>query len=208
MPVTSQHLDFYKEHGYVIIQGGLTDDDLEPIIQAHNVIVDEIVNAVHYCHANAKSWGADANDIHLVGHSAGAHLAAEMMLHEWDKGDSAPRAIKSVAALTGLYEPEVILSVSVNDEAQVTRDTALARNCLNRPFALSPRTLIAVGAQEPTGWQEQSQAFHRACAEADVDASLEIVAGANHFSLLDRALTAGDPLHVSMTDLWHGRYRG
>jgi phytanoyl-CoA hydroxylase len=42
MNLTSEHLDFFKEEGYVIVEGGLTDDDLEPLIQDHNVIVDEI----------------------------------------------------------------------------------------------------------------------------------------------------------------------
>lgn len=42
MKVTNEHLNFFKEEGYVIIPGALTDDDLEPLIQDHNVIVDEI----------------------------------------------------------------------------------------------------------------------------------------------------------------------
>ena len=39
MKVTSEQLDFYKEEGYVVIEGALTDDDLEPLIQEHNLIV-------------------------------------------------------------------------------------------------------------------------------------------------------------------------
>jgi len=42
MKVTSEHLDFFKEEGYVFIAGALSDDDLEPLIHDHNVIVDEI----------------------------------------------------------------------------------------------------------------------------------------------------------------------
>ncbi len=47
MNLTSQHLDFFKEEGYVIVEGGLTDDDLEPLIQDHNVIVDQIARDLH-----------------------------------------------------------------------------------------------------------------------------------------------------------------
>ena len=42
MKVTAEKLDFYKREGYVIIEGGLTDADLEPLIQGHIVIVDEM----------------------------------------------------------------------------------------------------------------------------------------------------------------------
>ena len=47
MNVTSEQLDFYKEEGYVLVEGGLTDDDLEPLIQGHSVIVDEIARDLH-----------------------------------------------------------------------------------------------------------------------------------------------------------------
>ncbi len=47
MKVTSEHLDFYKEQGYVVIEGGLTDDDIEPLIQDHIVTVDQIAQDMH-----------------------------------------------------------------------------------------------------------------------------------------------------------------
>lgn len=47
MSVTKEHLNLYKEKGYVIIENGLTDDDLEPIIQDHNRIVDKIAHALY-----------------------------------------------------------------------------------------------------------------------------------------------------------------
>ncbi len=47
MKVTSKQLDFYKEEGYVVVAGALTDNDLEPLIQDHNVIVDEIARDLH-----------------------------------------------------------------------------------------------------------------------------------------------------------------
>jgi ectoine hydroxylase-related dioxygenase (phytanoyl-CoA dioxygenase family) len=47
MKVTSEQLDFYKEEGYIVIEGALTDADLEPLIQAHIAIVDEIARDLH-----------------------------------------------------------------------------------------------------------------------------------------------------------------
>ena len=44
MEVTNEQLDFYKKEGYVVIPNGLTADDLEPLIQDHNGIVDEIAH--------------------------------------------------------------------------------------------------------------------------------------------------------------------
>ena len=33
MNVTSEQLEFYREEGYIVFPGALTDDDLEPLIQ-------------------------------------------------------------------------------------------------------------------------------------------------------------------------------
>lgn len=47
MTVTADQLDFYAEEGYVVIEGALDDEDLTPLIQAHELIVDEIARDLH-----------------------------------------------------------------------------------------------------------------------------------------------------------------
>ena len=42
MKVTSEHLAHYTEEGYVVIEGGLSDGDLQPVIDDHIAIVDDI----------------------------------------------------------------------------------------------------------------------------------------------------------------------
>jgi phytanoyl-CoA hydroxylase len=42
--VSSEDLEFYKQEGYVVIKGGLGDRDLEPLIQDHNTIVDDMAH--------------------------------------------------------------------------------------------------------------------------------------------------------------------
>jgi len=47
MRVTDEDLDFYKDQGYVIISGGLSDEDIEPLIEDHNLIVDQMARTLH-----------------------------------------------------------------------------------------------------------------------------------------------------------------
>lgn len=47
MKVTNEKIDFYEQEGYVIIESGLTDADLEPLIEDYIVIVDEIAHQLH-----------------------------------------------------------------------------------------------------------------------------------------------------------------
>ncbi len=160
-------------------------------------MVDEIGNAVRFCARHAGEWGADPQRLYLLGHSAGAHLAAEMLL-----SDPPADGIQAMAGITGIYEPEIILGVSVNEEAQVSPEVATRRTCLGRTFRLRPRVLLAVGGDEPAGWRAQSHAFAGACRDAGLDTRLEVVPGANHFTVLERVLDPGEPVHRALTALW------
>jgi hypothetical protein len=47
MKVTEAHLKQFEEEGYVVIEGVLTDDDLEPIIQDYIAFIDEKARELH-----------------------------------------------------------------------------------------------------------------------------------------------------------------
>ena len=47
MKMTEQHLARYIEEGYVVVEGGLTDADLEPVIQDYTSIIADIAQDLH-----------------------------------------------------------------------------------------------------------------------------------------------------------------
>jgi len=62
--------------------------------------------------------------------------------------------------------------------------------------------LVAVGGDEPEGWQAQSTAFAAACEGGGLVTEVMVVRGANHFTTLDHAVREGDPLYAAMTGQW------
>lgn len=42
MTVTQEHIAQFEEEGYVVIEGGLTQADLQPAIQAYEDVVEEM----------------------------------------------------------------------------------------------------------------------------------------------------------------------
>jgi len=166
-----------------------------------DVIVEETAAALRFCRRSAAEWGADPDALVLMGHSAGAHLAAAMLQREWPPDELPAAALRGVAAITGIYEPAVILGVSVNEEAQITQQVAARHDCLARGFSLTPRTVVAVGGDEPEGWRAQSEAFARTCEQAGIATRLLTVPGANHFTVLEQALSPGEPLHDAVRSL-------
>ena len=151
---------------------------------------------------NAADWGADAKNLYLLGHSAGAHLAAQILLREWPQHELAADAIRGLAVISGVFEPEVILDVSVNQEAQISKQTATRLSCLDRTFSLRPNVLIAAGGDEPDGWIGQSQSFAAACIAAKLHTQMLIVPHTNHFTVLECAVSATEPLCTALFDLW------
>jgi arylformamidase len=103
-------------------------------------------------------------------------------------------AIASLGLISGVYELEPVLHVSVN--AEIRLDDAMARrnSVMRFPPRLNGPMLVAVGDAEPEGWQAQSVDFHQACRDAGTPAQLMRIAGANHFDILFPLSEAASPL--------------
>ena len=168
-------------------------------------IVDEIREAVLYCAHHAADFGAAARRLCLVGHSAGAHLVARMLAQDWAAAGLPADTITGVVALSGIYEPEVVLRLAVNAEIGLTAAMAARHDGLRQPPQCQAPVLIAVGGAEPAGWIGQSRAYHDVCVAAGLDVHWMCVEGANHFTLLEDAMTVGRPLAAAILQLVTGR---
>lgn len=71
-------------------------------------MVEDVMLAIDYLHHNCV--GADVHNIHLIGHSAGAHLAAltavqaALMAHDNEVAEIVCKSVSSVIGLSGVYD--------------------------------------------------------------------------------------------------------
>ena len=128
-----------RDHSFVaplFVEAGMTlanvNYDLCPGVTLAE-IVDEIREAVLYFTHHATDVGADAQHLFLVGHSAGAHLVARMLAQDWAAAGLPADTITGAVALSGLYEPEVVLRLAVNAEMGLTAAMAARHDCLRQP---------------------------------------------------------------------------
>ena len=153
-------------------------------------MIAEIVRALTWTHSNIAEWGGDQNQIFISGNSAGGHLGAMMLAHDWAAEGLPIDFIKGAALLTGVYDPEPVLGISVNETIGLTPDMIKSVSpLLNLPRHNLP-LLVPVGASETTEWIKQTRSYVDLCLSNGISAEYMEVPGADHFDMTN---AMGDP---------------
>ena len=156
--------------------------DLCPDVTVPEIVV-ETVRAIAWVHAHIAQYGGDPQRIFISGNSAGAHLCAMALAHDWTAAGLPEDIVKGAALLTGVYDPEPVLGLSVNDQIRLTPEQVPLidprRHLPRRPLPL----LIAVGGAETESWIKQSRDYHALCREHGIDAEYLEMPGEDHFTM-------------------------
>jgi arylformamidase len=169
------------------------------------VTVTEIVRqtraSIAWTYKNITRYGGDPAKIFISGHSAGGHLTAMALAHDWEKEGLPHDCIKGAVATSGVYDLEMVMKISVQEQAQLTQEIAKQ----NSPFLHAPVVrcplVIAVGAAEPKGWQQMSEDFFRLCKERGMSVEYLIEPEANHYTMSEHLLDDRRPLTQAMIKL-------
>ncbi len=151
-------------------------------------IVVQIRSALNFLRREADNLGVDASRLHVVGHSAGAHLAAMLAADP----DSPP--IASALLISGVFELKPLALLPMGPILGLT-DPAVVRR--NSPINFRPRSgcraAVALGARESDEFKRQSTDL---AGVWRTDPPL-IVADRNHFDILD-GLLDGELLQLAL----------
>lgn len=161
-------------------------------------VVDSAIEMAHWLQANIAAHGGDPRRIVFCGHSAGAHLAAAIMAHDWRARGVDPAFIAGAILVSGVYEPQIAMQTTVNADLRLDAAMAARHDVMARPAWLPRRLAILVGACEPWRWIDQSFRYalhlHRQGAEADT----RVVPGRGHFDIIRDYLDGGPILDLAL----------
>ena len=173
-------------------------------------IVLQMVRSLAWIYRHIAAQGADPGRITLVGHSAGAHLAAMLLTCIWPAvgGDLPPRLVKNALGISGVYELESIRHTPFLQES-LRLDGAQAKKAspawLPAPTLAGKRGLFnaVVGGAESPAFLEHNALIRQAWGERSVPVC-EVLPGLNHFSVLDALTQPGHRLHRLANGLLFG----
>ena len=156
--------------------------DLCPAVELP-AIVRQVREGFQWVHAQARQWGGDPAAITASGHSAGAHLIAAALPRVGEA--TAAWAPRAAVLVSGIYELEPVLSVSVNQEIRLRPDQVDALSPMRHPPTAAVPLLVVAGGAEPTAWVKQSHDFAKACTAAGGSAAYVELPGTHHYSIMN-----------------------
>lgn len=137
------------------------------------------------CHCSAPSRG-----IYLCGHSAGAHLAAMMLLVDWTE-HGVMCNFKGFFLLSGIYDLEPFVHTSQNapllltlEDAQRTSPQRLLEAAPRQPADPACRVLVIVGQYDSPEFLRQSREFYQTLCRGGWKASFEELQDVDHFEIV------------------------
>jgi arylformamidase len=164
---------------------GLVTIDFEPVSAAHGLeqMVAQVRRAIAFIHANAAAWGADPANLHIAGHSSGAHLAAMQLADGWQAELGLPAdTIKSAILLSGLYDLEPVRLSFRNQALRLSHYSARSLSPLHQLGHPRPLT-VAWGDLETEEFQRQSRVMAEAAAGAGFMVAARAEPDCHHFNI-------------------------
>lgn len=167
-------------HGITLV---VMNYDLCPQVELP-AIVDQVAMGLNWVQQHAADWGADPTRYSASGHSAGAHLIAAVLARHAN-AQSRPIGLPASAVLiSGVYDLEPVLSISVNQEIRLRPEQVAPMSPLRHLPCQPVRLDVVAGGDETPGFIEQSRQFAAHCTEHGADVRFMLIDNADHYTVL------------------------
>ena len=181
----------------LFVQAGATvalvEYDLCPSVTVTE-IVRQARSAVAWAYRHISDYGGDPSRLYVAGLSAGGHLVAMALAHDWEKAGLPRDLIKGATAISGVYDLDAVLHIDVNEEIRLTAESAPENSpFLHPPLPCAP-LLIVIGGAEPRGWKQQSEDLFKLCKERGVECEYLEIPNAHHYALGSLLADPSSPL--------------
>lgn len=173
----------------------------EPVTIPH--IVRQLERALAWLWQHAGEHGGNRDNITLVGHSAGGHLAALLLASAWPLLSARlPEAlVRKALSLSGIHDLTPLMHVpSRQRDLHLSEQTVMRCSPALLPAPPHAHLHCAVGGDESVEFQRQCRLMQQAWGTAYVPRA-DVISGLNHFSILDALAEPGHDVHQMALNL-------
>jgi arylformamidase len=163
--------------------------------------VRSALRAVAWTWRHAADYGADPDRLTISGHSAGAHLCAMALAHDWAAEGMPADLIQGAVPTSGIFDPEPAMHTTVNAEIRLTEEIARRHNALRLVPKVRCPVELFVGGDEPEEWIRQSELYARHLREHGLEPELCVIPGTHHFDIIDQYVDAASPIVRAIVSL-------
>ena len=175
----------------------LVEYDLCPQVSVTD-IVRQTRASIAWVYRNIPRYGGNPAKLFVSGHSAGGHLTAMALAHDWAKDGLPSDLIKGAVATSGVYDLDMVMKISVQEQVRMTPDIAKVNSPLLNPPRVKCPLVVAVGAAEPKGWQRISEDYFQYCKQHGMPVEYLVEPDANHYTMSEHLLDDARPLTRAM----------
>lgn len=151
-------------------------------------VAESALAAMRWIGRNIAEYGGDPGRITLSGHSAGAHLGAEIIAHDW-RSEGLPRdVIRGATLISGIFDPRPAMRTTVNAQLNLTEEIATRRNLEARPPLVACPVTLIVGGLEPWQWIDQTYRYSHHLHRHGIVPAVHVLPERNHFDIIDEYL--------------------
>ena len=160
----------------------LVNYDLCPDVTL-DTIVAQTMRAIAWTWRNIAEHGGDPDRLYVSGNSAGGHLTAMALAHDWTAEGLPDDIIRGAMPVTGVFDCEPVPDTTVNELVRLDREEARRLSPLRNPPRRALPVLVAVGGAEPRLWIRMSKDYAALCREHGLECEYMELPGHDHFDV-------------------------
>lgn len=154
------------------------------------VLLKELQQAYSFCASHAPALGGDPAQIHVLGHSSGAHLAASLKVSDWSASQLQEPSMASLLLVSGMYDLEAVSHSSRSEYVNFSKETlhSMSPQRHIKRFMSPPglEVTFCCGTQESPEFIRQSSSMHEALSSQGHATQMIWCDGVNHFEILEQ----------------------
>lgn len=157
-------------------------------------MVAQLRRAILWLRDNARSFGGDPEQIHVMGCSSGGHLTSVMLATDWAALGCDRYPLKSGFCVSGMYELHPVLLSWRSSYVKVTEADKDEFSAMRHLERIGCPVLVAWGSRESPEFKRQGSEFAAALRARNMPCRELLLDGCNHFEGVRTMMDAASPL--------------